>query len=157
MMYKESLVKVIDTESFLSVLCELAQEGNKVSTVVTGGSMLPFLTSGRDYVYLEKPRRNLRKGDVVLFRRESGAFVLHRIKRIKGENFYLIGDRQYELEGPVKREQILAVATGAKRKGREITTKSPVWLFYSKIWINSVFLRPLVFRFIGFLHKDKES
>ncbi len=150
-------MKVIDTEGFLSVLCELAQEGNKVSTVVSGGSMLPFLSGGRDYVYLEKPASNLRKGDVVLFMRDNGAFVLHRIKRIKGDDFYLIGDRQYEVEGPVRREQILALATGAKRKGKNITTKSPVWLFYSKIWINGVFLRPLVFRFIGFLHKNKHS
>lgn len=150
-------MKVIDTESFLSALCELIEDEKTVSTVVTGGSMLPFLSGGRDYVYLEKPRRNLRKGDIVLFKRTNGAYVLHRIKRIKGENFYLIGDRQYEVEGPVRREQILALAIGAKRKSKDVTTKSPVWLFYSKIWINMVSLRPFVFRCTELLFKNKKS
>lgn len=149
-------VRVIDTESFLSVLCELAQEGRTVSTVVSGGSMLPFLSGNRDVVYLEKPKRKLRKGDVVLFRRTNGDFVLHRIKKIKSEGYYLIGDRQYDVEGPVKREQISAIMTGAKRKGKEITSRSPVWLFYSKVWISLVFLRPFAFRLVGFMHRKRK-
>lgn len=115
--------------------------------------MLPFLSGGRDSVYLEKPCRSLRKGDVVLFRRENGDFVLHRIKRIKDGDCYLIGDRQYEVEGPVRTEQIMALAVGAKRKGKELTVKSPVWLFYSKIWINMIFLRPFVFKVMGKLRR----
>lgn len=152
-MYKVHGVKVIDTESFLSVLCELAQEGKQVSTIVTGGSMLPFLSGGRDYVYLVKPKRNLRKGDVVLFRRTNGDFVLHRIKKIKDDGVYLIGDRQYDTEGPVKTDQILALAIGAKRKGRDISQKSLVWLFYSRVWINTVRIRPFLFRMIGLFHR----
>ncbi|MBQ7999732.1 MAG: S24/S26 family peptidase [Ruminococcus sp.] len=150
-------MRVMDTDSFLTVLCELAREGKRVCTVVSGGSMLPFLSAGRDYVYLEKPEGKLRKGDLVLFRRTNGEFVLHRIKRIKGDEFYLIGDRQYIVEGPVRGEQILAVAVGAKRKGKELTTKSPLWVFYSKVWINTVFLRPFLFRLIGVLHKNKKA
>ena len=149
-------VKVIDTESFLSVLCDLAQEGRTVSTVVSGGSMLPFLSGNRDYVYLEAPKRKLRKGDIVLFRRANGDFVLHRIKKIKNNDFYLLGDRQYGVEGPVKREQISALAVGARRKGKEITEKSPVWIFYSKVWINLVFLRPFAFRVVSFLHRKRK-
>ena len=149
-------VKVIDTESFLSVLCELAEEGRTVSTVVSGGSMLPFLSGNRDTVYLEKPMRKLRKGDVVLFRRTNGDYVLHRIKRIKNGDFYLIGDRQYATEGPVKSEQICALMTGAKRKGKEITSKSPVWFFYSRVWINLVFLRPLAFGIVSIIHRKRK-
>lgn len=119
--------------------------------------MLPFLSADRDYVYLEKPAKKLKKGDLVLFRRTNGDFVLHRIKRIKGDEFYLIGDRQYIVEGPVRCEQILAVAVGVKRKSKELTTKSPLWIFYSKIWINMVFLRPFLFKFIGLLHKNKKG
>ncbi len=150
-------MKVIDTESFLSVLCELTQEGKRVCTVVSGGSMLPFLSGGRDSVYLEKPAEKLRKGDVVLFRRDNGDYVLHRIKAIKDGSFYLVGDRQYAVEGPVKAEQIQAVAVGAKRRGRELTQKSPVWIFYSKIWINMVCLRPFLFSVADFFRKKRKA
>ncbi|MBE6733801.1 MAG: hypothetical protein E7563_00460 [Ruminococcaceae bacterium] len=137
-------VRVIDTESFLSVLCELAQEGRTVSTVVSGGSMLPFLSGNRDVVYLEKPKRKLRKGDVVLFRRTNGDFVLHRIKKIKNEDFYLIGDRQYAVEGPVKREQISAIMTGAKRKGKEIQAEVPCGFFTARCGLTWFFCVPLL-------------
>lgn len=146
-------VKVIDTESFLQVLCDLTDEGRTVSVVVSGGSMLPFLSGNRDSVYLEKPAGKLRKGDIVLFRRTNGDFVLHRIKSIKKDDFYLIGDRQYGVEGPVKLQQIAAVAVGARRKGKEITPRHPVWIFYSKVWINLVFLRPVLFRVAGVLRR----
>ncbi len=119
--------------------------------------MLPFLSGGRDFVYLEKPVKKLRKGDIVLFKRANGDFVLHRIKAIKKDGFYLVGDRQYAVEGPLKEEQIFAVAQGAKRKGKELSKKSPLWLFYSKIWINLVSLRPFIFSLTDFLHKKRKA
>ncbi len=150
-------MKIVETESFLTVLCELAEEGNRVCTVVTGSSMVPFLASGRDYAYLEKPRGNLKKGDVVLFRRRNGAFVLHRIKSVKGSQYYLIGDRQYSTEGPVSREQICAVLTGVRRKGKELSDKSFIWFFFRKIWINTVFMRPLLFALYDVFRKGKQK
>lgn len=150
-------MKTIDTKSYLSVLCELAEKGNRVSTVVTGGSMVPFLASNRDYVCLEKPKSKLRKGDVVLFKRQNGDFVLHRIRYIRGCEYYLVGDRQTETEGPVKREQILAIATGARRKGKWISQKSLVWNFYSRVWLYTVRLRPVIFKFAGSFRRKRKA
>lgn len=150
-------MKIIDAESYLSALCELTEEGNAVSTVVTGGSMLPFLSSNRDFVILEKPDRPLRKGDVVLFKRSSGDFVLHRIRYIHGCEFFLIGDSQTATEGPIKAEQILALATGVKRKGKLLTPKSFTWKFFEKVWPHLIFLRPVIFKIVHIIHRNRKQ
>ncbi len=103
--------------------------------------MTPFLTGGRDFVYLEAPSRKLRKGDIVLFVRDDGRYVLHRIRYIRKDGYYIIGDRQTVTEGPIKSTQIKALAIGVKRKGKEISPKSPLWLFFSKVWIRIIPLR----------------
>lgn len=138
-------MKTIDTKSYLDTLCEIADKGELVSTVVSGGSMVPFLSGNRDYVYLEIPKRKLKKGDIVLFVRKNGDFVLHRIKKIRKDGYYLIGDRQTTKEGPVLRKQIKLLAVKVKRKGKIIAEKNFKWKFYSKIWNNLVFLRPAIF------------
>ena len=135
-------MKTIDTKSYLDALCEIANQGNCVSTVVAGASMTPFLSGGRDFVYLESPSRKLRKGDIVLFLRDDGRYVLHRIRYIRKDGYYMVGDRQTVTEGPVTPSQIKALVTGAKRKGKELSPKSPLWLFFSKVWIRIVPLRP---------------
>ncbi|MBQ9742056.1 MAG: S24/S26 family peptidase [Ruminococcus sp.] len=138
-------MKTIDTKSYLSALCELIAQGQTVSTIVTGDSMVPFLGSNRDTIYLSPLTCDPKKGDVVLFRRESGDFVLHRICRIRPEGYFLTGDRQTIIEGPVPKERILACATSARRKGRLISRRSPVWIFYRTVWLWLLPLRPAVF------------
>ena len=60
----------------------------------------------------------LRRGDVVLYRRENGMLVLHRIYKIGQDGLYLLGDHQTAIEGPVRREQVKGKMTGMVRDGR---------------------------------------
>lgn len=150
-------MKNIDTKSYLDTLCAIADEGKTVSTIVTGGSMTPFLGSNRDFVYMKHPDAPLKKGDIVLFQRESKEYVLHRIKRINKDNVYLLGDRQYKVEGPIHTSQVRCVVISAKRKEKLITPKNLAWKFYQKVWINIVFLRPLIFRIINLTHRKRKS
>ena len=144
--YRYKSVKTIDTKAYLDSLCSIAATGSTVSTIVTGGSMIPFLGSNRDYVFLQAPQKALKKGDIVLFQRSNGDYVLHRIKSIKKDGCYLLGDRQYSVEGPISLGQIRCVAVSVKRKGKILTPRNLLWKFYSKIWVNTVFLRPLIFK-----------
>ncbi len=150
-------MKTINTKSYLDTLCELTDKGELVSTIVSGSSMTPFLSGNRDYVFLEKPKKQLRVGDIVLFTRENGDYILHRIKKIKNTDYYLVGDRQTNLEGPVPFESIRCVVTSAKRKGKIITNKNPLWFFYSKVWINIIFIRPAIFKIAHLFHRGKSK
>lgn len=82
--------------------------GGEISFVTAGFSMLPILRNRMDKVYLKKPDRAVKKGDVIFYRRENGAFVLHRIIGKNSNGYILRGDNQTDIEYGVKEEQIMA-------------------------------------------------
>lgn len=133
--------KMVDTGAYLSSLRELIEQGHEVSVPVAGSSMTPFLGDGRDRVFVRAPDRPLRRGDVVLYQRDNGAYVLHRIRRVRGEAFDVIGDAQSETERGVRRDQIFAAAVRAERKGKRIGPGCFHWWFFQYVWIGMVPLR----------------
>ena len=137
---------IVDTKEYLNTICQLLQEGKQDLPVpVTGNSMCPFLHPG-DIVYLNR-YTELEKGDIVLFTRPDGSFVLHRIYQIKKDGSYLIlGDNQM-LPEPVPAERIHAIVTSIRIKEKVLTPRSFLWWCYAKLWS-----RP-VRRIIGKLHR----
>ena len=132
----EPSVRTIDTQAYLTVLRELVEDGKSVSLNVSGMSMFPFLEHERDTVYFETPKRNLRKGDIVFYQRRNGQYVMHRIYNVKGDEYYIAGDAQRVVEGPVLRDQIFAIVTQVKRNGRILMPSSMTWKFYERMWLN---------------------
>ena len=131
-------VLTIDTAAYLSVLRELVENGKSVSLIVAGNSMFPFLEHERDTVYFEAPKRKLRKGDIVFYQRRNGQFVMHRIYKAEGDSYFIVGDAQRVIEGPVLGDQIFAIVTQVKRNGKVLTPSSLKWKFFEKVWINLV-------------------
>ena len=136
------MAKVLDTNAYLDTVCELLQQGQcHVAIPVTGGSMVPFLHSG-DMAYLDLPDSPLKKGDIVLYTRENGRYILHRIKKVnKDGSFILVGDAQQDLELLPRRELIHARVTSALHCGKPIHPGQPRWWFYQHIWLMIVPLR----------------
>ena len=95
--------RVVDTNEYVSALRELAEEGRVVSMLIAGSSMSPFLCHNRDYIYFTRPDRELRRGDMVFYQRDTGQYVMHRICRVRPEGYYLVGDAQTQIEGPLRR------------------------------------------------------
>ena len=141
--------RTVDTVSFLDTLCEVLQTSDMVSLLVSGNSMVPFLVHRRDMVYLAAVTRPLKKGDLVLYRRDSGAYVLHRIAREEKSGYTMVGDAQTQLEPGIRLDQIRALVVAAERKGRRQQPGSFWWEFFEKIWIRIVPLRPLCFKVYG--------
>ena len=135
--------RVVDTREYVSVLREIAEEGRVVSLKIAGSSMSPFLAHGRDYVYFTRPDRELKRGDMVFYQRDSGQYVMHRIWKKKKDGYYIVGDAQTVIEGPIRREQIFALVTKVKRKGRMLQPGDFWWEFFEHIWIRIVPLRRL--------------
>lgn len=136
----------VDTQEYLTVLKELVQQGREVSLLVSGSSMSPFLIHERDYVYFRQPDRELKAGDIVFFQRKSGQYVMHRIWRVKPEGYFIVGDAQTEIEGPVSRDQIFAMITKVQRKGKWIAPGDFWWEFFEHVWIHMVPLRRVLMR-----------
>ena len=147
------MTRVVDTREYLDVLRGLTEEGKEVSLLISGSSMAPFLINARDYVYFRKPDRELKKGDIVFFQRDSGQYVMHRICRVKEDGYYLVGDGQTQVEGPIRRDQIFGLIYCVRRKGRKIQPGDFWWEFFAHVWIVFRPVRPVLTRLYGFLSR----
>ena len=113
---------------------------------IAGTSMMPLLKEGRDRVEL-KPycHERLKKGDVVLYKKNEGTLVLHRIIRVEnGEFFTVLGDHQFNNAERVNKNQIIAVACGFFIKGRYVTEKTRWYRLYKKIWLCNLNFRRII-------------
>lgn len=137
-------VKVLEPEALMEPLLALLEETDAVPLVISGGSMTPFLAHGRDTVYLSKVQHPLKRGDMILYRRDNGAYILHRIFRVEEGSYTLVGDAQTLLEPGIRPEQVLAIVTAVRRKSKLLQKGSFWWDFFEKIWIRMVPLRPAV-------------
>ena len=146
--------KYVHTEDYVKVLEELTFSNKTVGIPISGNSMAPFLISQRDYVIFQKPNRPLKKGDVVFFQRDSGEYILHRISRIRGNMYYILGDAQTQSEGPIRKDQIFGLVTKIRRKNKWIDQKDFWWQFFEKVWIRIIPLRPAVRKVYGIFNSQ---
>lgn len=148
--------KQIHTERFLSAVASLLEDGKQTAIPVSGSSMVPFLAGGRDRVLLCAPGEALRKGQIALFRRSGGAFVLHRVCRVLADGSYeFAGDAQTRREGPVEHSQIVGVVGRVCRKGKWQGEDSLIWRFFAGPWRWLLPLRPLLFRLYAIRYRRK--
>lgn len=139
-------VRMVSTAEYLSVLRELTEAGEEVQMTISGSSMFPFLAHARDIVTFKKPMRDLQVGDIVFYQRPGGQYVMHRICRIGVDGYYLVGDAQTDIEGPVAPGQIFALITGACRCGKWLGPKDFIWRFFSVFWIRVIRFRPFLMK-----------
>lgn len=69
----------------------LAEQGTAFIQTV-GVSMEPMLHGRESTVVLERPGERLKRGDVALFRRMDGQYVLHRIIKVRAADYLIRGD-----------------------------------------------------------------
>ena len=137
--------KTVDTRELLETYRELLPQVETLPLVISGNSMSPFLVHGRDKVFLSAVRDPLKVGDIVLYQRDSGAYILHRICALEGEDrFCIVGDAQTALEHGIRRDQIFGMVRSAERKGKKQAPGTFWWEFFEKIWVRMIPLRPVV-------------
>ena len=140
-------MKTLDTTEYLDVICGLLREGHReVSVPVAGSSMSPFLHHG-DTVYLDPVEAPPKKGDIVLFTRPSGQYILHRVARVNPDGSYvMLGDAQTRRERIESVASIHGIAVSALHQGQMLTPASPRWRFFGTVWQHVVPLRPFFMR-----------
>lgn len=148
------LMKKVNTQIYLDRITSLLTETDGAAIPVAGNSMEPFLKDGRDQVYLVAPEQNAvyQAGEIVLFKRPNGQYVLHRIVMAGEKQLMIRGDNQMDAE-PVKTEQIKARAIRARRNDRWITPESMVWKFFAGPWNRALWLRKAAGRFHRLFHR----
>lgn len=143
----EHNVRVLPPEVLMEQLLGLLEETEPVPLVISGNSMSPFMVHGRDTVFLAKVKAPLKRGDMILYRRDSGAYILHRICQVEADGtFSLVGDAQTAIERGIRRDQVRAIVTAVRRKGKLLEPGSGWWDFFEKLWLGVIPLRPAIIR-----------
>lgn len=118
------------------------QEQGFVVVPISGTSMWPLLQEGKSRVQIvARDKRQLRKGDIVLYRRCDGTFVLHRIVKVQKDSFLLCGDHQFRPLEQVQEAQIMGVAQGFFRNGRYFDEKTWWYRLYKLFWNGNLAVR----------------
>jgi len=119
-----------------------------------GVSMMPLIREGKDLMVIEKAASvPYRKYDAVLFKRENGIYVLHRILKKVPDGYWIVGDHCYAGEN-VNEHQILGVLTAVIRGGSEIPVTDFGYRLYVHLWCDFYPLRFLILRAKAFFAKE---
>lgn len=144
---------------------EILAETGELFTTASGVSMLPCIRPKLDMLHLAKPEHDIKKYDVLLYKRKNGTYILHRVMEVKSDSYVLCGDNQWVLEHGITDEQVLGVLRGFYRGKKYIDCqKNHLYHFYVKLWCFSLgirrwFLRGmnLMRRIGGKLRKSKQK
>lgn len=136
---------------------ELHNSGKLVFTNV-GASMLPLLREGKDVMIIERAD-DYRRLDAVLFRRPGvqgrGAYVLHRILKVRRDgSYWIVGDNEMTGEY-VQKENVLGVLTGIRRGDRLIRVTDPSYRLYVYLWCAPYHVRFGVMKLKRFVRRVK--
>lgn len=129
-------LKRVKSENIFPVIKEMLDEGKSIRITVTGMSMYPFLRENIDSVELSKANiSNICRGDIVMILTHSNVYVMHRVIKVEESCFYMVGDAQEEIEGPLRYDQIFAKVTSIWRKDKKIDVSNVWWKFFSGLWM----------------------
>ncbi len=144
---------VLDTEKYLDAVCRMIDEGQtNVPVPIRGDSMRPFLRNA-DFAYMTCLPERVKKGDLILFRRRNGQYVLHRVHKLLPEgNYLMLGDSQ-TIPEPVSHDQFRALAGRVRAGAQLLTPKDFRWWFFAYPWRWLARWRPQVAKLVNLLRR----
>jgi signal peptidase I len=93
---------------------------------VTGISMLPAMWPGDSLEIVRQESAAIRRGDVVVFRRD-GRFVVHRVIQKNGDRLLTQGDHLTRPDAPVPLSEVLGCVAAIERGGRRMHPRLTAW------------------------------
>lgn len=118
---------------------ELERSGKILQTTI-GDSMEPMLQNRQNIVVIEKADGLLKKYDLPLYRRPNGKYVLHRILKVRKNDYIICGDNRIRRE-TVPHEWIIGVVSGYYKGKKFISIKDRKYLLYVHIWCDFYYVR----------------
>ena len=99
----------IELKDLYPLILKATESGGEILIYPSGESMRPTIRPERGDGVLLRRAQHIRRGDVLLYRRPSGAFVLHRVIAITRRGSYVMrGDNQYQKEYIGRDTEIIA-------------------------------------------------
>lgn len=140
----------VTMDELSGVIEEVIAAGGDVTLTVTGNSMAPLWHHLKNSVVLTKcDPYTLKKGDVPLYRRADGKYILHRIVRVHKTTYDLAGDAQTEIERGLEKHRVLAVVRAFERGGRMVDCQSRRYRAWVWLWCLVLPLRHIIYKLYG--------
>ncbi len=110
---------------------EILNKGETLYYTNVGDSMMPLIKEGRDVLVIEpKPPQRLKVGDVPLYKRDTGQYVLHRVVKVRSDDYLIRGDNRFHTESGITDRHIIGVLTGIIRDGHLMSVTDMAYLDY---------------------------
>lgn len=119
---------------------ELTLHGRIIYTNV-GDSMEPLIRQGRDLLIIERCSRPLKKYDIPLYKRDNGQYVLHRILKVRKQDYVICGDNRWRREYGITDRHIIGVLTSLVRDGTEVDFSGWKYRLYTHLWCDFFYVR----------------
>lgn len=116
-----------------SALEQQVRSGRPVVSFTVGDSMEPLLHDRTTRVVIRRADRPLRPGELPLYRRPDGRFIMHRIIRADAGHYYTRGDNRCGLEA-VPKDWVLGVVTEIYRGKGHFPVTHPLYRAYVAVW-----------------------
>lgn len=131
---------------------EISRTGKLIYTNV-GDSMMPLIRQNRDLLIIEKVSGRLKKYDVPLYKRDSGKYVLHRIIKVRKDDYVMCGDNRWQKEYGITNRHIIGVLTGVIRDGKTISVNDKKYRLYVHLWCDFFHVRALILKVKNYLKR----
>lgn len=125
-------------EMLLPFIEEAFDRNTTFKIPITGTSMNPLLFEKRDFVLIKKPALPLAVGDIPLYRRRDGRFVLHRVVGKDEYGYVLCGDNQFILERGIKDENIIGIVCEMNINGKSISVDDKQYIKHKEKYVKNV-------------------
>ena len=111
-----------------------------------GDSMWPLIRQGRDLLVIERTEGRLKRLDIPLYRRDNGQYVLHRIIRVRKDDYVLCGDNRWSREYGITDRHMIGVLTAVIRDGKELPMTRWQFRLYAHLWCDLFLPRVAILR-----------
>lgn len=137
---------MLKEESIKDILDEYGQ----YTGLTMGASMWPLIHQQKDNIIVLKPQGRLKKYDIPVYVTKSGKYIMHRIVEVNDDHYIIIGDNLLTREY-VTDDMICGELVGFYKNGKKYIDckKNKAYLFYSKLWVALLPIRPAIL----FFHK----
>ncbi len=114
-------------------LAEKLQAEKSVILSTRGRSMQPLIYEGKTKVLIEPLKDKPQKGDLLLWLRKDGTYVLHRMVGEDEKHYLLLGDNCIHVNHANKK-RVIGIATSICRNGKWFSVTDRRYMMYVRIW-----------------------
>ncbi len=104
-------------KEYIPLIDEAFARNQSVTIPVKGNSMQPTLSPGDAVTLSSMDGHTVQRGDILLYRRIDGSYILHRVVRVTADTLEFCGDAQVAVEKGVPSSAVIAFVSGYEKDG----------------------------------------